>query len=72
MPMLNSSSSLSLAPEQRVSSPANVHCNTVGLHGTKGSLSHSGTTETLVILGCPRETRDHCDTAEPHGTKETL
>ena len=72
VPRLNSSSSLSLAPEQRGSSPANVHGDTAGLHGTKGSLSHCGTTETLVTLGCPMETRGHCDTAEPHGTKDTL
>ena len=78
MPRLNSSSSLSLA-ELRGSSPANVHCDTAGLHGTKGSLSHCGTTETLVTLGKQGEHCDmlhvtepnvHGDTADPHGNKE--
>ena len=70
MPRLNSSSSLSLAPEQRGSSPANVHGDTAGLHGTK---------ETLVTLGKQGEHCDtwhvtepsvHGDTADPHGNKE--
>lgn len=72
MPRLNSSSSLSLAPEQRSSSPANFHCDTAGLHVTKAPLSLCGTEETIVTLGCPMGTRGHCDTSGPHGTKESI
>ena len=81
VPMLNSSSSLSLAPEQRGSSSANVHCDPAGLHGTKGSLSHCGTTETLVTLGKQGEHCDTCHVTEPNvhggtadllGTKENI